>query len=174
MGNCRECFGWRLVGGAVLGGLRFGGGLIMHVINQKFHPDSKSALCHALAHFIAQGPRLEFGNYGDVSTYRAEQRAITRDLRDARKFLRLVEVSSITFEDLKAAMRDAWGGRLSWDGATLDYCAGQYWPTEYRKAVAAMCALALKRHCWQGAPDGFKNDQMKKQFGRGMASRWFK
>ena len=174
MGKCWECFGGRLVGGAVLGGLCSGGGVIMRAIHQKFHPASKSVLCHALAHFIAKGPRLEYGNYGCPRTYRAEQRAITRDLRDARAFLRLVEISSITTEELKAAMRDAWGGRLSWDGATLDYCAGQYWPTEYRKAVAATCALALKRHWWQGAPDGFKNDQMKKQFGRGMASRWFK
>jgi hypothetical protein len=141
--------------------------------HQKFSPHDRQALFHALAHFIEKGPRLKFGNYGDARAYRAEQRAITRDLHDARLFLRQIEVSSITYEDMRDAMRHAFGGRLSWDGATLNYCAEQDWPAEYRKAVAAVCALALRRHWWDGASQAFKAEQMQRVFGRGIASRWF-
>ena len=142
--------------------------------HQKFHPHNRGALIQALAHFIEKGPRLEFGNYGDVGAYRAEQRAITRDLHDARLFLRQVEISSITYEDMMEAMRHSWGGRLSWDGASLDYCAGQYWPTEYRKAVAAVCVAALRKHWWDGASQTFKTEQTRRIFGRGVARRWFR
>ena len=37
----------------------------------------------------------------------------------------------------------AFSGRLSWDGASLSYCTGQYYPTEYRLAAAAVLRAAL-------------------------------
>lgn len=105
----------------------------------------KDSIIAALDRFIRQRPGLEFGNYGDAAAYRAEMRGITRDLNHARQLLRKVELShGITGADmLKAAT-----GRLTLQRRTdgvmrAVYCTGQYWPTEYRAAVARYCADLL-------------------------------
>lgn len=108
---------------------------------------TKQTICNALRAWINQRPGLEFGNYGDVSAYRSESRRITRQLHDARELLRAVELSGVTADMLRAAFR-AYSGRLTLvenaDGsARLDYCTGQYWPTEYRAAACAVLASAL-------------------------------
>jgi len=108
-------------------------------------PDAlKVSILAALDRFIRQRPGLEYGNYGDPQAYRAEMRRITRDLNHARVLLRRIEWSSIAGQELLDAAR---GGRLSIeatpDGVKVDYCTGQYFPTEYRRAVAALCASAL-------------------------------
>ena len=36
-----------------------------------------------------------------------------------------------------------YGGRLTWDGDKLDYCTGQYYPVEYRKAICRALASAI-------------------------------
>jgi hypothetical protein len=103
----------------------------------------REQILEALAAFIRQRPGLEFGNYGDVSAYRSEMRSITKDRHDAERLLAQVSWrEGITAENLKEAFR-AYSGRLSWDGERLSYCTGQYFPTEYRKAVCAVLASAL-------------------------------
>jgi hypothetical protein len=106
--------------------------------------DEIISLLHA---FMEQRPGMEFANYGDVRSYRSESRSITRDLHDARTLLRAVSWrESITAENLAAAFR-AFSGRLTLTERkgrpALDYCTGQYFPTEYRKAVCAVLASAL-------------------------------
>lgn len=100
----------------------------------------------ALRRFIAQRPGLEPGNYisdwRDVEgrrLYRAESRQITRDRHDAEMLLRYVETSGVTGEQLANVLN----GRLSWDGARINYCTGQYFPTEYRRAAASALAGVL-------------------------------
>jgi hypothetical protein len=119
----------------------------------------RAAILTALDAFIRQRPGLDFGNYGDLSAYRAEVRSIGRDLRDARALLRAVELRpSITAAVLRDAFQSAFSGRLSWDGARLDYTTGQYWPTEYRRAAAAVLASALWaywRDCLPETPAGY-------------------
>lgn len=79
---------------------------------------------------------------------------------------------------------------------TLSYCTGQYWPTEYRKAVAAVCANALWMHMrermpepsrapegvpeWSDGPlyDGLSagawlRKHFRREFGSRMQKRWF-
>jgi hypothetical protein len=131
----------------------------------------KTAILGALMRFIAQRPGLEFGNYGDVKAYRSEMRAITRDRHDAERLLGAVALANgITGDALQAAFAHAYSGRLSCKTepkvephpthaagyvagyrATLNYCAGQYFPTEYRKAACAVLASALwayvREHC---------------------------
>lgn len=144
-----------------------------------------------LATFAAQRPGLEFGNYGDVSSYRSELRSITKDLHHARALLAAIGWrESITAEKLKEAFR-AFSGRLTWDGKKLDYCTGQYWPTEYRRAVCAVAASALWDY-WRDISMGLKPDettylkshkienrrdyiitQAKKEFGASIVKRWF-
>lgn len=105
----------------------------------------KTSIVEALHRFIRQRPGLEYGNYGDPQAYRAELRSITRDLNHARTLLRHVELSGVTGQELLDAAR---GGRLRIEatpdgGVKVDYCTGQYFPVEYRAAVARLCASAL-------------------------------
>lgn len=153
----------------------------------------RDAILDALDHWIRQRPGLEFGNYGDWSAYRAEVRSIGRDLQHARTLLAYVERHpSINAERLKAAFRDAYSGRLSWDGARLDYCTGQYWPTEYRRAACAVLASAIwgwwRDECmpaptvyatksgrvYNGKTAGdYLRATARREFDRGVAARWF-
>lgn len=164
--------------------------------------DKKQAIIGALYTFIGQRPGLEFGNYGEPISYRAEVRAIGRDLTQARQLLRYVELrASITADDIIEASKRAYSGRLTItatdDGkVSIDYCTGQYWPTEYRKAACAVLSQAIWR--WTSAhampaPTLHHNSEtgetvqrfkglrvgdylrasFKREFGRGMASRWF-
>lgn len=107
--------------------------------------NEKQRIIEALYAWIAQRPGLDYGNYGNPTSYRAEVRSIGKDLQHARQLLRAVELSGITADELKAAF-SAFSGRMTWDGKQLDYCTGQYWPTEYRKVVCAIAAQALWRY----------------------------
>lgn len=163
----------------------------------------KQDIITALEAFINQRPGLEYGNYGEPRSYRAELRSIGKDLKHARELLRAVEHSPITAEQLVAAF-DSFSGRLSIKEelthvvrntpsgkitteemrVRLDYCTGQYWPTEYRRAVCAVCASALwyfKREELNAQTDnreyGSLGDEIRayfrRSFGRGIQSRWF-
>jgi hypothetical protein len=132
----------------------------------------KQQIIDALRKFIGARPGLEFANYGDAAAYRAEMRGITRDLGDARTLLRAVEWRGVTAEALLEAAR---GSRLTINAdASLDYCTGQYYPTEYRRAVAAICARALWNHWRSPATTGDTlRNTARREFGRGLAGRYF-
>lgn len=145
--------------------------------------NEREKIIEALRDWIHQRPGLDFANYGDWSNYRAEVRNITRDLNDARTLLRAVEWRDyITAEDIKKEFPRAFMGRLEWDGERLDYCTGQYWPTEYRKAACAVLASVLWRAFAADYPayeEGRKigdeiRARFRKEFGRGIQSRWFR
>lgn len=112
-------------------------------------PDTlKTEIITALRRFVRQRPGLDWRNYGSPAGYREESRKISQDLKHAETLLRKVELAhGITGEDLITASRLSFSGRLTInktpDGITLDYCVGGYFPTEYRKAVASVCAGAL-------------------------------
>jgi hypothetical protein len=147
----------------------------------------KQAIVTALRAFARQRPGLEFGNYGDAHSYRAELRTITRDLAHVNELLRAVEWSdSISAQDIIAGSRDAFCGRVTietdGDAARIRYCTGQYFPVEYRKAVCAVLASAL----WARYREGISNDTInskspgdrirahfRREFGRAIASRYF-
>jgi hypothetical protein len=146
--------------------------------------DKKQQIIAALHAFINQRPGLEYGNYGEPVSYRAEVRAIGKDLTQARQLLRYVELrASITADDIIDASKRAYSGRLTItardDGAiAIDYCTGQYFPTEYRKAACAVMAQAIR--AWYrtnisdtAKPGDYLRASFKREFGRGMASRWF-
>jgi len=143
----------------------------------------KNTLLGLLYAFINKRPQLEFGNYGDRAAYRSEIRSITRQRADALRLLRAVELrDSITAADIIAAFN----GRLTLGTnkgkLCLDYCTGQYWPTEYRAAVARLASSLLWGY-WRDASyyvnDGGLNvanyirKTAKQELGRGIASRWF-
>ena len=173
----------------------------------------KQAILAALDKFVRQRAGLEFGNYGDVTSYRAEQRSITKDLHHYRELERYVTWrDSITADMLLAAARDAYSGRLTLndnratydDGSIyfaygVEYCTGQYFPTEYRRAACAVLASAIwaamradmpapreprltrthgtftsEHDNIEGkTPGDWLRSKARREFGRGIASRWF-
>ena len=138
---------------------------------------ARETILSALDTFARQRPGLEYGNYGDPVSYRAEMRSITKDLHHARALLRVVGMSSIDSPALERAFKDAYSGRLSWDGKRLDYCVGQYWPTEYRRAVCAVLASALwsfyRDYCCCDTGDKIRA-AARRNLPLSVARRWFK
>lgn len=110
----------------------------------------KTLIIEALRSWINQRPGLDYANYGDPSAYRSDVRSIGQDLKHARELLAAVAWrDGITDADLIDASRRAFSGRLAIDtrnGVSIDYCTGQYWPTEYRRAAAAVLAAALREY----------------------------
>jgi hypothetical protein len=112
----------------------------------------------ALDRWTRQRSGMDFADYGDVTSYRAEQRSITRDLHDFRALLAAVSWrDGIGAPELKEAF-GAFSGRLTWDGSKLNYCVGQYFPTEYRKADCSVLASALWEYTRENmpAPDSWR------------------
>ncbi len=149
--------------------------------------------------FVRQRSGMDYRNYGDATSYRAEQRSITRDLHDYRALRAAVQWrDGIDAAALKEAFR-AFSGRLTWNGKRMDYCTGQYFPTEYRKAACAVLSQALWDYTRdkampegsrQGATEGtmlytlgggkghasageWMRRYFQREFGRGLAGRYF-
>jgi hypothetical protein len=158
----------------------------------------RQQIIDSLRAFAHQRPGLEYCNYGEPVSYRAEVRAIGKDPQQARQLLRYVELrASITADDIINASKSAYSGRLTIGAdATIDYCTGQYWPTEYRRAVCAVLSSAIwtwhRDQCmpaptlhhnretgetlqrYKGLRAGdYLRASLKREFGRGIASRWF-
>lgn len=116
---------------------------------------TKQQIITALQTFIAQRAGIDPRNYGDWKSYKAEARSVTQDRHDAERLLAQVELrDSITADDILAAAR---GGRLDIKTniaagtypetmVRVDYCTGQYFPTEYRKAAARLMSSVLWAH----------------------------
>lgn len=132
------------------------------------NPDTlKQAICDALAAFIRSRPGFDPCNYGDAASYRADQRTAARQKNDAETMLAAVRWrDSITGADLIEAAR---GGRLTIVPARveypnqnpdhgysvrIDYCTGQYYPTEYRAGVCRVLASALWNYARDNMPPG--------------------
>lgn len=133
-----------------------------------------------LRRFTAQRSGLDWRNYASdwrdtagMSALKSDRNTILTHGRDARALLAFVENwSSIPVDYLLAEMSG--GKRLSFDADKMrvDYCAGQYFPTEYRAAVCRAVANALWRyHVNLGTVD--VRAWADETFGRAIASRWF-
>lgn len=149
---------------------------------------NKIALLETLYKFIAKRPGLDPREYcsgpRDIegfAAYRSDSRAITRDRHDAEAMLRYIELrDSITAEDILRASKHAFSGRLTitpkGDGFELDYCIGQYWPMEYRKATAAVLASAVWEYLRRGM-NGQEGDKIRlaarRELGAPIARRFF-
>jgi hypothetical protein len=127
-----------------------------------------------LAKFIRQRPGLEYANYGDVKAYRAELRSITADMHAAERLLNFAAIYSGVREYVARELQGS--GRLQYDAKrrALDYCTGQYWPTEYRAAAARVLSNAIRAY-WRDCGYDFNGirKQARAEFGRGIASRFF-
>ena len=110
----------------------------------------KEQILNVLLAFARQRPGLDPSTYGGAAPYRRESRTITRDLADARTLLHAVERRGITAQQILDASQSAYNGRLTividGDQVRIDYCAGQYRPTEFRRAVCSVLVEALWKH----------------------------
>jgi len=139
----------------------------------------KSTIIAALRKWIAQRPGLEFGNYGDVSSYRAEMRSIGKDLQHARAMINYVAWHDSITADM--ILHAAGSGRLTLtadgDKVTINYVTGQYWPTEYRRAVCALMSSViwawLRENCEYKTGDDIRK-AARRELGNSIARRWFK
>ena len=106
-----------------------------------------------LAAYAAQRPGLDFGDYcagwndpEGRAAYFSESRSISADFQRVRVAVAMAYSAGVTDDDLIECSR---GERLtlgsSGGGLTLDYTTGQYWPTEYRAAVARLLHRAAYR-----------------------------
>lgn len=159
--------------------------------------DLKTQIVLALSAWVSQRPGLEYGNYGNASSYRAEMRSIGKDLQHARAMINYVAWhESITAEMILDAAKS---GRLSivvTDGAVaIDYCTGQYWPTEYRPAVCRLLSSVIWHWMRDNMPKGqlvhnsetgetferheglrasdYLRRQAARELGTSIARRWF-
>ena len=106
----------------------------------------------ALLVFAAQNPGFEWCNYasGDWKRSRAaylgDSRPVQRQLREIRKLK--WRFASLPDSAIQEAAKRAYSGRLGFrysdKGVTVDYCTGQYWPTEYRQASLAVLREAIR------------------------------
>ena len=138
----------------------------------------KQSIIDTLNKWIQQRPGLEFGNYGDMSSYRAELRSIGKDLQHARAMVNYVAWhDSITAEMILSAADN--GGRLSLttdgDKVTINYVTGQYWPTEYRRAVCSLMSSViwhwLRENCEYKTGDDIRK-AARRELGASIARRW--
>ena len=153
------------------------------------HPEqARAAILAALSAWVNQRPGLEYENYGDAANYRQEMRRITNQRADAFELLAAVGWrSSIDAPALLEAF-GAFSRRLSVtlkaDGdhvsAALDYCTGQYWPTEYRAAACAVLSSALWAYWRDQCPadaqphaGSWIRCTAARELGAPLARRWF-
>jgi hypothetical protein len=150
---------------------------------------NKTALIETLHDWITQRPGLEPANYmrgwndtAGRSAYRSDARSITKDLHDARYLLDYIAIrDSISAERILEAAKHSFSGRLSitpdGDGFKVDYCTGQYWPTEYRRATAAVLSSAVWGWLREGLQKTDDADTIRKaarrEFPANIARRWF-
>lgn len=169
---------------ATSGTLRSAQGCSFAPINQESQTmeQRKQAIIDSLYRWIKQRPGLEYGNYGDLSAYRSELRSITKDLHHAREMLAYVSRRpSITADDLIESTFRAYSGRLSItegiERAEVQYCTGQYWPTEYRAAVCAVLSSAIWFRFAEDttSPTGEAvRKAARRELSRSIAARWFR
>ena len=142
---------------------------------------NKSAVISAIIRFINQRPGLQFANYGDVSAYQHESRRITKDKHHAESLANyIMRRDSITAADIIEASKRAYSGRLqinqTAEGFDVDYCTGQYFPTEYRRAAACVLACAVWHRLAADKP-GADADHIRKaarrELGRTLAREFF-
>ena len=149
-------------------------------MNEHKTPATKDEAISKFSAWIRQRPGLEFGNYGDISAYRSELRTIAKQKHRAEAALSEFATHDYRPEVLADTMKSAYSGRLEFDAkGNLDYCAGQYWPTEYRIAAAVVLESynATMRRIWAEennyTPPPFHSIADVKAANRAIGAHWF-
>lgn len=140
----------------------------------------------ALDTFVAQRSGISFADYGNRDNFMEDYRPIIQQGKDYRKMASFVTQSSITDYDLIKACDQVFSGRLQFDtkrapinGHTIfeysvNYCTGQYFPTEYRLAACWVISRVIRNY-WLACGYSYPEIKVKAKqvFGRGLALRYF-
>ncbi|RJQ46849.1 MAG: hypothetical protein C4534_02045 [Gaiellales bacterium] len=107
-------------------------------------PETKDEAYTVFDRWIRRRPGLDWRDKAGIAAYNSEVRAIgkqrIRALKALQDFAR--PWNEYSPELLIEASQRAYSGRLSFDHkGQIEYTAGQYWPTEYRQAAAAVLEL---------------------------------
>lgn len=150
---------------------------------------TKAHILTAIDTFVSRRPGLNPRNYDSLSSYRSEMRRVRQDHNDYLALRAHVAwCGGITAEHLLQACRSSFSGRLSIEEVTakdgtpaaqVNYCTGQYFPTEYRRAACAVMASALWGYACNDMPAAISpEDQVRskfrKEFGPRIQKRYFK
>lgn len=136
---------------------------------------NKQQLVTALLAFTDQRSGIEWCNYTTREDFMEDYNGILRHGRIARQLLHWINWhESITADDILQQCTS----RLTIEpNGSLDYCAGQYWPVEYRQAVCRMCASVIwsyfRDKCNCTTADQIRS-AARKEFGRGIAQSFFR
>jgi hypothetical protein len=135
----------------------------------------KMKTLNILNKFVSQRPGLSFADYDSNYYYNQDYRGILQAKHDFERMSAHISNTSISDEDLIKSSSSAFSGRLSLTTDSVEYCAGQYFPTEYRAAACAVLAYALWQYWRACGYSSHKEIQniARATFGRGIASRWF-
>lgn len=118
---------------------------------------NKITTTEKLVKFVNQRPGLDFANYGDMTSYRAESREITADKHDFFELLSLAQRRVDNFEEKLTNYLKKNSGRLCLlENGSLEYTAGQYFCVEYRPAANNV----LKSLIWES----YKNETNPKGY----------
>jgi hypothetical protein len=114
--------------------------------------DNVSPMLAQLAQYAAQRPGLDPADYGAhwkqkptpeaVQFFRSDYRAITRQLQEVREAIRAAYAAQVTDAHLIEAAR---GTRITLRPDGIEYTTGQFFPIEYRPAVADVIARAARK-----------------------------
>lgn len=139
---------------------------------------TKPDILRALAALTASPPGMNSANYDSAKAYRADMYRIRQHRRDAERLLTDVALDDrITAEDLLKRLGAGRRVYLTVSGEA-DYHAGQYYPVEYRKAVAQLLSDVI----WDTTRDTLPNEigrgdhvraLMRKRYGARMGREYF-
>jgi hypothetical protein len=134
---------------------------------------------HALHAFVESRPGFDPANYqGAPEAYRADARRALRQLHDARAMLRAIHWrDSIDAADILRAKHYRIDFVPAGNVVRVDYCTGQYYPTEYRAAACATLAATLwsyfSEKCGAKTADDIRR-MARMELGKSIANRWFR
>lgn len=135
----------------------------------------KTTLTNMLRAFITQRPGFDPANYHNAASYRADARRALKDRDDALELLNYISWHDTIHVDRIAEQLRR--GRLTLTPAgALDYCTGQYFPTEYRATAARVLSDVIWEWLRDNAP--IRNgDELRaaarRELGARLARRWF-
>lgn len=161
---------------------------------------TRAELLALIAAHVNGRPGFDWHNYGDAASYRADMRTAARQKNDALAMLAAIGWrDSIDADAIRKALQS--GGRLTLsDDGRLEYCTGQYYPTEFRAGACRVLSSLLWDYWRENMPPPSNDDDVsrgvasprykyrgrtmcagdylrrkaREELGAGLASRWFR
>jgi hypothetical protein len=100
---------------------------------------NRKALAQSMVEFANSKPHFDLCNYSSQSGYKSDYNKYKKyaDKNRAYGYWGFLDLlNSLDDDQIEYAFRTAYSGRLSFNNRfELEYCTGQYYPTEYQHAL---------------------------------------